>query len=178
MRQSIQEKFSIADADKDGRLSQKEFGVFVHPDRHEEMMQHLIRDQLSRYDVDGDGRISLEEYMSELWRQLVIVVERNHLLSFSHTHTHIPLPSLSPSFSPTEHYNPAGKSLDDMPDWIKSEQREFEQKLDANKDGFLDEEEMQQWIAPNDEEFINEEVEHLLGSMDDNKVKHTNPLSL
>ena len=65
MRESIQEKFNIADADKDGQLSEKEFSVFVHPDRHEEMLQHLIRDQLSRYDKDSDGKISFEEYMSE-----------------------------------------------------------------------------------------------------------------
>ena len=66
MRQNIQEKFSIADADKDGRLNKEEFSVFVHPDRHEKMLQHLIRDQVSRYDSDGDGKISMEEYMSEL----------------------------------------------------------------------------------------------------------------
>ena len=60
--------------------------------------------------------------------------------------------------------------MDEMPDWIKNEQREFEEKLDTNKDGYLDNEEIQQWIAPNDEEFINEEIEHLLSTIDDNKV--------
>lgn len=57
-----------------------------------------------------------------------------------------------------------------MPDWIINEQREFEEKLDLNKDGYLDNQEIQQWIAPNDVEFINEEIEHLINHIDENKV--------
>ena len=60
--------------------------------------------------------------------------------------------------------------MDEMPDWIINEQREFEEKLDLNKDGYLDNQEIQQWIAPNDVEFINEEIEHLINHIDENKV--------
>ena len=64
MQESIRQRFEIADGDKDGRLSQSEFGAFVHPDRHEEMLEHLVQDQLSRFDKDTDGKISFDEYMS------------------------------------------------------------------------------------------------------------------
>lgn len=67
VHKAIRKKFDIADADKDGRLSKAEFGVFVHPDRHVEMLEHLVQDQLLRYDKDKDGRISSEEYMSKLY---------------------------------------------------------------------------------------------------------------
>ena len=58
-----------------------------------------------------------------------------------------------------------------MPDWIVNEQKEFKEKLDANKDGFLDNSEIRQWIAPNDDEFFNDEIDHLLNHIDDNKVQ-------
>ena len=80
----------------------------------------------------------------------------------AHTHTH------------TEYYNPSGKAVEEMPEWIVNEQREFEDKLDANKDGFLENNEIKEWLAPNDDEFINEEVEHLMNHIDDNKVKGNN----
>lgn len=60
--------------------------------------------------------------------------------------------------------------MDEMPEWIVNEQREFEAKLDVNRDGFLDGSEIEGWISPSDEEFINEEVEHLLNDIDENKV--------
>ena len=53
---------------------------------------------------------------------------------------------------------------------MAGEQREFEEKLDANKDGYLDNSEIRQWIAPNDDEFFNDEIDHLLNHIDDNKV--------
>jgi Ca2+-binding EF-hand superfamily protein len=54
---------------------------------------------------------------------------------------------------------------------MAGEQREFEQKLDVNKDGYLDDSEIRQWIAPNDDEFFNDEIDHLLNHIDENKVR-------
>ena len=65
MEKDIRKRFEIADSDKDGRLSESEFSVFVHPDRHEEMLEHLVNDQLSRFDKDSDGKVSFDEYMSK-----------------------------------------------------------------------------------------------------------------
>ena len=56
---------------------------------------------------------------------------------------------------------------------MAGEQREFEQKLDVNKDGYLDDSEIRQWIAPNDDEFFNDEIDHLLNHIDENKVRNT-----
>ena len=65
MEKDIRKRFEIADNDKDGRLSKSEFSVFVHPDRHDEMLEHLVQDQLNRFDKDSDGKVSFDEYMSK-----------------------------------------------------------------------------------------------------------------
>ena len=63
--EGIRKRFEITDKDKDGRLSETEFSMFVHPDRHEAMLGHLVQEQLNRLDSDGDRRVSFDEYMSE-----------------------------------------------------------------------------------------------------------------
>ena len=56
-------KFTSADSNGDGQLDKQEFGAFVHPQRHEHMVEHLVRDQLMAYDKNQDGEISRREYM-------------------------------------------------------------------------------------------------------------------
>lgn len=55
-------RFRNADTNGDGHLDKTEFVPFVHPFRHEHMLEHLVEDQLSQYDHNHDGMISLEEY--------------------------------------------------------------------------------------------------------------------
>ena len=76
VHKSIKSKFEAADLDKDGRLGADEFAALVHPDRHDHMLEHLVRDQLIGYDKDKDGRISFDEYWGET-------------LSLSRTHIHM-----------------------------------------------------------------------------------------
>lgn len=42
-----------------------EFGSFVHPQRAEHMIEHVVMDQLKAYDKDGNGEISRKEYLSK-----------------------------------------------------------------------------------------------------------------
>lgn len=62
-QRGLKTKFTSADANGDGYLDKKEFGVFVHPQRHEHMVEHLVRDQLLAYDKDKNGVISRREYL-------------------------------------------------------------------------------------------------------------------
>ncbi len=64
-QRNFKAKFTSADANKDGRLDQQEFGAFVHPQRHDHMVDHLVEDQLHTYDKDGNGMISRREFMGE-----------------------------------------------------------------------------------------------------------------
>lgn len=61
----LAKRFQDADSNKDGRLDRKEFVPFIHPFRHEQMIGHLVEDQLVLYDQNQDGMISLEEYTRE-----------------------------------------------------------------------------------------------------------------
>ncbi len=62
---SVKAKFDSADVDKDGSLDKEEFGLYVHPHRHDNMIEHLIKDQLMMYDKNEDGMISRKEYLSK-----------------------------------------------------------------------------------------------------------------
>lgn len=62
-QRQLKVKFSGADANGDGNLNLEEFGTFVHPQRHEHMVDHLVTDQLMAYDKDQDGEISRREYL-------------------------------------------------------------------------------------------------------------------
>ena len=64
-QRSLKAKFTGADANGDGRLDRKEFAAFVHPQRHDHMVAHLVRDQLMTYDKNQDGVISRKEYLGE-----------------------------------------------------------------------------------------------------------------
>ena len=64
-QRSLKAKFNSADTNGDGNLDLEEFGSFVHPQRHDHMVQHLIRDQLNTYDTDNNGEISRKEYLSK-----------------------------------------------------------------------------------------------------------------
>ena len=68
-QRSLKAKFTSADADGDGYLNRKEFGSFVHPQRHDHMVQHLIKDQLHTYDKNQDGIISRREYLGKSKRE-------------------------------------------------------------------------------------------------------------
>ena len=60
-----QEKFVLADLDFDKKLSDAEFGAFLHPHDFEHMHQFEIDRTLKDYDKNGDGFIDLGEYLGD-----------------------------------------------------------------------------------------------------------------
>ncbi|XP_059079403.1 calumenin-B-like [Tigriopus californicus] len=59
-----------------------------------------------------------------------------------------------------------GDSGDAEPDWVKSEREQFEQFRDADKDGFMDLEEVKAWIIPADFDHSEAEAKHLIYESD------------
>lgn len=129
--EALENRFNEADTDKDGRLDKKEFAPFIHPFRYDNMVGHLVEDQLALYDKNRDGMISMEEFTNSL--------------------------------------NPDGLPEDELPEWVETERFDFKERLDRNHDGVLNTEEMNEWLAPNDRKFFDEEADHLLGHADKNK---------
>merc|ERR1711962_878541 len=52
-------------------------------------------------------------------------------------------------------------------EWLQDEKDRFDNDLDTNKDGFLDDNEIIHWIVPSDENVAEDEVTHLFASADD-----------
>ncbi|XP_067132074.1 calumenin-A-like [Centruroides vittatus] len=58
---------------------------------------------------------------------------------------------------------------DDEPDWVKNEREQFTNYRDKDKDGYLDREEIRQWILPPDYNHSEAEARHLIYESDINK---------
>ena len=57
------------------------------------------------------------------------------------------------------------------PDWVKSEREQFSKYRDLNNDGFMDRDEVQQWISPPYYDQMNAEAKHLMFEADADKVQ-------
>lgn len=56
------------------------------------------------------------------------------------------------------------------PEWVKTEQKQFKDIRDKDKDGFLDREEIRAWLFPTDYDHIESELKHLMSETDDDKA--------
>lgn len=53
--------------------------------------------------------------------------------------------------------------------WVKNEREQFSNFRDKNKDGFMDKEEVRDWILPDDYDHSEAEARHLVYESDANK---------
>lgn len=95
-----------------------------------------------------------------------------HLGSNETTLSVILLLLASDSFNPEMEINEESPTGGDR-DWAEEERVEFEQHLDKNRDGKLDQREIRDWLAPNEAAFFEEEARHLLSHADTDKVRVT-----
>jgi len=59
---------------------------------------------------------------------------------------------------------------DGVPDWVESEKEQFKNFRDQDKDGFLNLEEVKNWVIPEEYENSAVEARHLVGSCDEDGV--------
>ncbi|XP_014356875.2 calumenin-B [Papilio machaon] len=63
-------------------------------------------------------------------------------------------------------YKPEDGDEEDEPDWVKQEREQFTGYRDTNKDGFMDETEVKDWIAPPEFDHAEAEARHLVFEAD------------
>ncbi|CAK1578827.1 unnamed protein product [Parnassius mnemosyne] len=63
-------------------------------------------------------------------------------------------------------YKPEDDEDEEEPDWVKQEREQFTGYRDTNKDGFMDETEVKDWIAPPDFDHAEAEARHLVFEAD------------
>lgn len=63
-------------------------------------------------------------------------------------------------------YTPEEGELDEEPDWVKQEREQFNGYRDTNKDGYMDENEVKDWIAPPEFDHAEAEARHLVFEAD------------
>lgn len=59
-----------------------------------------------------------------------------------------------------------GNGDEEEPDWVKSEREQFNTYRDKDGDGFMDEEEVKNWILPHDFDHAEAEARHLIYESD------------
>lgn len=62
-----------------------------------------------------------------------------------------------------------GEDGDAEPNWVGSEREQFHQFRDKNSDGFMDKEEVTEWINPQEYDHTHAEAKHLLSEADEDK---------
>lgn len=65
MVQDDEDKFSLADQNKDGFLDASEHAAFLFPGDFEYMLDHEISRTLTDLDRNNDGYIDFDEYLGE-----------------------------------------------------------------------------------------------------------------
>jgi len=67
MLERDEQRFKLADVEKNSKLNLEEFSAFLHPENHDHMKGIVVNETLQDIDKDKDGYISLEEYLGDLW---------------------------------------------------------------------------------------------------------------
>ena len=67
-------------------------------------------------------------------------------------------------------YSPEHSKAESEPSWVTHEKDQFKNYRDKNGDGFMDKDEIKEWIIPPDYDHSESEAKHLLRESDSDKV--------
>jgi len=143
-RKRDERRFRYADINNDKFLSEEEFGMFLHPEEFKRMRDILVTEVIEDIDLDKDGRISEEEYLKDMWND--------------DTFDEV-------SRDPTKDENDVLRA----PSWVGEESTTFRELYDEDKDGYLDRKEISVWLIGDEDDNVDNEVDHLFKEADDDK---------
>jgi len=133
-------------------------------------VQKAIARDLRRFqkaDVNSDGKLTKEEFgeflhPEESDRMRDIVIDETMEDLDSNGDGVIDLEEYT-----NDMYEPAENKP--MPDWVQAERTQFEQVRDKDANGFMDKNEIREWLFPNDYNHLDTEAKHLITESDDDR---------
>lgn len=127
----------------------------------------IARDEkrLKMADKDGDGKLTKEEFAAFLHPE-----EFEEMRDIVIDETLEDLDTNRDGKIDLDEYTKDMWSDDSpAPEWVKTEQKQFREIRDKDKDGYLDREEIRAWLFPTDYDHIESELKHLMSEADDDK---------
>ncbi|XP_047656632.1 reticulocalbin-3 [Tachysurus fulvidraco] len=178
IEENVDKHWKEYDQNKDGKISWIEYknttyGTYLDDesedleDRETYKTMHS-RDQrrFKMADKDGDGIATREEFTAFLhpeefdYMQGLVVQETMEDIDKNGDGKVNLEEYIGDMFTPEE-----GES---EPEWVTTERKQFSGYRDINKDGFLDADEIAQWILPRDVDHTDNEAKHLIHETDKN----------
>ncbi|ESN99878.1 hypothetical protein HELRODRAFT_185810 [Helobdella robusta] len=138
------------------------------PNDYREMLRKDER-RWKRADVDGDGELSKDEFKAFIHPE-----EFQHTADLAGIETMEDVDKNKDGKVTIEEYigdlwprsTEEDEDDEEEPDWVRKERTYFAEHRDQNKDGFMDLEEVQEWISPKDFNNAAVESEHLINEAD------------
>lgn len=134
----------------------------------------MVRDHARwlKADADGDKALNKSEFADFLHPEEApsmkeIVVQETMMNTDKNKDGKVDLDEFMQDLHPS--YVEDVKAKKQLPDWVQAEEKTFKEKLDTNKDGSLDPNEVYKWIVPDDFDHSHRETKHLFKLADENK---------
>lgn len=179
--QYVQKKYVIEDTDRmwkehkldDAGLSwesyrKNTYGYEYDPEEAEDFSEMVNRDtrKFKQADENGDGYLSKEEFASFLHPE-----EHEHMKDIVVLETMEDIDKdKDGKISLDEYIGDMWPNKDEEePEWVKGEREQFSSYRDTNGDGFMDKDEVKNWIIPPNYDHSEAEAKHLIYETDENK---------
>ena len=174
-KEETDERFEEIDTDRDGQITWKEylqdsFGIDAGneeermlTDPEEAKLMNEDRKYFSAADTNKDSKLNMEEFEA--------FQNPEH---FSHMHTALIENTLSEKDADKDQKISLKEFMGETYDqpsseWFTTEKERFVNEYDLNKDGFLEGEELRQWLIPDMQQTARQEAQHLLLMADEDK---------
>jgi len=173
VRDDANNQFGSSDADKDGKVSWAEWkNVTYGPeeDDAEEVKKLVEKDEkrFNKADKNGDKSLDKDEFVPFMHPEndpdMKSVVVEETLADIDKDHDgKISIDEYIGDLWPEEERG------GEEPEWLKTEREQFTAHRDKDKNGFMDKEEVADWIMPDDFDHIDSEASHLVSESDTDK---------
>ncbi|XP_043850935.1 45 kDa calcium-binding protein isoform X2 [Dromiciops gliroides] len=181
-RKKLMAIFAKVDINNDKRISAKEMQRWIM-EKTEEHFQEAVKENKMHFravDPDGDGRVSWDEYKVKFLaskghneKEVAEKIKNNEELKIDEENQDgdkklVLSEFISLPVGTVE--NQQAQDIDD--DWVKDRKKEFEEVIDANHDGIVTMEELEEYMDPMNEYNALNEAKQMIAVADENQNHH------